>query len=56
MDKRSSADLKDNPSSFDPSVGTVAYYAPWGNLALFYLCPGWTRSPRRRRSRPPSYA
>lgn len=24
------------PSGSDPSVGTLAYYAPWGNLALFY--------------------
>ena len=20
----------------DPSVGDIAYYAPWGNLAIFY--------------------
>jgi hypothetical protein len=24
------------PAGFDPSVGTIAYYAPWGNLAVFY--------------------
>lgn len=24
------------PESIDPSIGDVAYYAPWGNLALFY--------------------
>lgn len=24
------------PSGSDPSVGDLAYYAPWGNLALFY--------------------
>src|SRR5471032_2936797 len=24
------------PDGFDPSVGTVAYYAPWGNVAIFY--------------------
>lgn len=24
------------PDGFDPSVGTIAYYAPWGNLAIFY--------------------
>ena len=24
------------PSGFDPSVGDITYYAPWGNLALFY--------------------
>ncbi|MCB9641423.1 MAG: hypothetical protein H6727_21185 [Myxococcales bacterium] len=27
---------KDAPSGFDPSVGDVTYYAPWGNLAIFY--------------------
>lgn len=25
-----------SPSSCDPSVGTFAYYAPWGNLSIFY--------------------
>ena len=25
-----------SPSSCDPSVGTFAYYAPWGNLSAFY--------------------
>ena len=24
------------PAGADPSVGDIAYYAPWGNLALFY--------------------
>ena len=24
------------PAGIDPSVGDIAYYAPWGNLALFY--------------------
>lgn len=24
------------PKGFDPSVGDITYYAPWGNLALFY--------------------
>ena len=24
------------PAGFDPSVGDITYYAPWGNLALFY--------------------
>lgn len=24
------------PAGVDPSVGDVAYYAPWGNLAIFY--------------------
>ena len=26
----------DAPSGFDPSVGDITYYAPWGNLAIFY--------------------
>ena len=24
------------PAGVDPSVGDIAYYAPWGNLAFFY--------------------
>jgi hypothetical protein len=24
------------PSGFEPSAGDVTYYAPWGNLAIFY--------------------
>ena len=24
------------PAGSDPSVGDIAYYAPWGNLAMFY--------------------
>lgn len=24
------------PSAFDPSVGDITVYAPWGNLAIFY--------------------
>ena len=27
---------EDAPSGFDPSVGELTYYAPWGNLAIFY--------------------
>jgi hypothetical protein len=27
---------RDAPSGFDPSVGDITYYAPWGNLAFFY--------------------
>lgn len=29
-------DLSDAPASCDPGVGTLAYYAPWGNLCIFY--------------------
>lgn len=25
-----------SPSNCDPSIGTFAYYAPWGNLSVFY--------------------
>jgi hypothetical protein len=31
----------DAPSGSDPSVGDIAYYAPWGNLALFYKDSGY---------------
>ena len=24
------------PAGMDPSIGDITYYAPWGNLALFY--------------------
>ncbi|MEO7344361.1 MAG: cyclophilin-like fold protein, partial [Methylotenera sp.] len=24
------------PSGYTPSVGDITYYAPWGNLAIFY--------------------
>jgi len=24
------------PSGSDPNVGDIAYYAPWGNIAMFY--------------------
>src|SRR5205085_12367375 len=26
----------DAPDGFTPSIGDIAYYAPWGNVALFY--------------------
>lgn len=28
--------VKDAPSGSDPLIGDITYYAPWGNLALFY--------------------
>ncbi len=31
----------DAPSGFDPSVGDITYYAPWGNLAIFYKNYGY---------------
>lgn len=27
---------EDAPLGSDPSVGDIAYYAPWGNLAIYY--------------------
>ena len=30
------------PVGFDPSVGDLAYYAPWGNLAIFYQDFGYS--------------
>lgn len=31
------------PEGFDPSAGDIAYYAPWGNLAVFYRDFGYSR-------------
>jgi hypothetical protein len=31
------------PVGSDPSVGDIAYYAPWGNLAIFYRDAGYAR-------------
>ena len=31
------------PAGVDPSVGDIAYYAPWGNLALFYKDFGYSK-------------
>jgi hypothetical protein len=30
------------PAGADPSVGDIAYYAPWGNLAIFYKDFGYS--------------
>lgn len=30
------------PPGSDPQVGDIAYYAPWGNLALFYRDFGYS--------------
>ena len=27
----------------DPAAGDIAYYAPWGNLAIFYKDVGYSR-------------
>jgi hypothetical protein len=29
------------PSGSDPSIGDIAYYAPWGNLAIYYRDSGY---------------
>jgi hypothetical protein len=31
------------PAGSDPDVGDVAYYAPWGNLAIFYKDFGYSK-------------
>ena len=28
--------VADAPAGVDPSPGDIAYYSPWGNLAIFY--------------------
>ena len=33
---------ENTPSGSDPSVGDIAYYAPWGNLAIFYRDFGYS--------------
>ncbi|PHK04806.1 cyclophilin-like fold protein [Nostoc linckia] len=32
---------EDAPPGSDPAVGDIAYYAPWGNLAMFYQDSGY---------------
>ena len=29
-------DTKGSPASYTPKAGDITYYAPWGNLAIFY--------------------
>jgi hypothetical protein len=33
---------KGAPAGVDPDVGDIAYYAPWGNLAIFYRDFGYS--------------
>jgi hypothetical protein len=33
---------KGAPAGHDPSIGDITYYAPWGNLALFYKDFGYS--------------
>jgi len=30
------------PEGHDPEIGDIAYYAPWGNLAIFYRDFGYS--------------
>lgn len=34
---------KGTPEGIDPAIGDITYYAPWGNLALFYRDFGYAR-------------
>lgn len=29
-------DTRDAPASYTPKAGDITFYAPWGNLAIFY--------------------
>jgi len=31
------------PAGHDPSVGDIIYYAPWGNIAIFYRDFGYSK-------------
>jgi len=33
---------KGAPAGIDPEVGDIAYYAPWGNLAIYYRDFGYS--------------
>ncbi len=33
----------DAPNGFDPSIGDLAYFAPWGNLAIFHKDFGYAK-------------
>ena len=32
------------PDGFDPAPGSITYFAPWGNIAIFYKDFGYSRS------------
>jgi hypothetical protein len=34
---------KSAPAGIDPDVGDITYYAPWGNLAIFYRDFGYSK-------------
>lgn len=33
----------DSPKGMDPEIGDLTYYAPWGNLAIFYRDFGYAK-------------
>jgi hypothetical protein len=33
----------ERPPGSDPSIGDITYYAPWGNLAVFYKDFGYSQ-------------
>jgi hypothetical protein len=33
---------KGAPAGIDPAIGDITYYAPWGNLAIFYRDFGYS--------------
>lgn len=35
------ADLEYDNSGFDPEIGDLAYFSPWGNLAFYYKDSGY---------------
>lgn len=37
-------DTQGAPAGFNPQTGSFAYYAPWGNLAIFYRDYGYANS------------
>ena len=37
------------PEGVEPAAGDIAYYAPWGNLAIFYRGFAYSRGPREAR-------
>jgi hypothetical protein len=34
---------KHAPAGYDPSVGDIAFYSPWGNVAVFYKDAGYAK-------------
>lgn len=36
-------DTSGAPTGIDPNIGDITYYAPWGNLAIFYKDFGYSR-------------